>query len=78
MSEKGGILEFLKDGIQTIKKIQFSGLIGYQIGDQIWIYGRTNPGNPVAAMMPDAHVAVYVGEECGVKKVVQLCMLRRM
>ena len=66
--------EFLKDGIQTIKKIPFIGLRGYQIGDQIWIYRdrRTNPGNPVAAIKPDAHVAVCVGEECGEKKVVHV------
>ena len=67
--------EFLKDGIQTIKKVPFRELEGnLEVGHQIWIYrdGRTNPCNPVAVLMPYAHVAVYVGVENGVKKVVHV------
>ena len=67
--------EFLKDGIQTIEKTPFRELEGdLEIGDQIWIYRdrRTNPCNPVAVMMPYAHVAVYVGVEHGEKKVVHV------
>ena len=67
--------EFLKDGIQTIEKTQFRELEGdLQIGDQIWIYRdrRTSPCNPVAFMMPYAHVAVYVGVDHGEKKVVHV------
>ena len=67
--------EFLKDGIQTIEKVLFRELEGkLEVGHQIWIYRdrRTNPCNPVAIMMPYAHVAVYVGEEDGKKKVVHV------
>ena len=67
--------EFLKDGIQTIEKTPFRELEGdLEIGDQIWIYrdGRTNPCNPVAVLMPYAHVAVFVGVEHGEKKVIHV------
>ena len=67
--------EFLKDGIQTIKKVPFRELEGdLEVGHQIWIYRdrRTSPCNPVAVMMPYAHVAVYVGDEHGEKKVVHV------
>ena len=67
--------EFLKDGIQKIEKRPFRELEGnLKVGDQIWIYRdrRSNPCNPVAVMMPYAHVAVYVGEEDGQKKVVHV------
>ena len=67
--------EFLKDGIQKIGKTPFRELEGdLEIGDQIWIYRdrRTSPCNPVAVMMPYAHVAVYVGDEHGEKKVVHV------
>ena len=45
-----------------------------KVGDQLWIYRdrRTNPCNPVAVIMPYAHVAVYVGVERGEKKVVHV------
>ena len=67
--------EFLKDGIQKIEKRPFRELEGnLKVGDQIWIYRdrRSNPCNPVAVLMPYAHVAVYVGEEDGQKKVVHV------
>ena len=67
--------EFLKKGIQTIPKKPFRELESdLQVGQQIWIYrdGRTNPYNPVAVLMPYAHVAVYVGLEGGKKKVVHV------
>ena len=67
--------EFLKDGIEAIKKTSFRELEGdLVVGDQIWIYrdGRRNPCNPVAVIMPYAHVAVFVGEENGQKKVVHV------
>ena len=67
--------EFLKDGIQQIEKTPFRELeADLKVGDQIWIYrdGRSNPCNPVAVMMPYAHVAVFVGVEDGQKKVVHV------
>ena len=67
--------QFLKDGIQTIQKVAFRELeCDLEVGHQIWIYRdrRTSPCNPVAVMMPYAHVAVYVGEEHGEKKVVHV------
>ena len=67
--------EFLKDGIQSIEKTPFRELEGdLEIGDQIWIYRdrRAHPCNPVAVLMPYAHVAVYVGMDHGVKKVVHV------
>ena len=67
--------EFLKDGIQKIEKMPFRELeADLKAGDQIWIYRdrRSNPCNPVAVMMPYAHVAVFVGVEDGQKKVVHV------
>ena len=67
--------EFLKNGIEIIEKTPFRELEGdLEIGDQIWIYrdGRTNPCNPVAVLMPYAHVAIYVGVEHGEKKAVHV------
>ena len=58
--------EFLEDGIGSIEKVPFSELRkDLRIGDQIWIYRdrRTNPCNPVAVLMPYAHVAVFVGDD---------------
>ena len=58
--------EFLEDGIQSIEKVSFCELRkDLKIGDQIWIYRdrRTNPCNPVAVLMPYAHVAVFVGDD---------------
>ena len=66
--------EFLEEGIQTIPKKPFRELEKeLQVGHQIWIYrdGSTNC-NPVAVLMPYAHVAVYVGIEGGKKKVVHV------
>ena len=60
-----------EEGIQKIPKKPFRELEkDLQVGDQIWIYrdGRRNPCNPVAVLMPYAHVAVYVGEGRGGKK----------
>ena len=56
--------EFLKDGIQNIKKTTLSERKEeLQRGDQVWIYrdGSTGPLNPVASMMPYAHVIVFTG-----------------
>ena len=67
--------QFLKDGIQTIQKVAFRELeCDLEVGHQIWIYRdrRTSPCNPVAVMMPYAHVAVFVGVEDGQKKVVHV------
>ena len=66
---------FLKDGIQQMEKTPFRELeADLKVGDQIWIYrdGRSNPCNPIAVMMPYAHVAVFVGVEDGQKKVVHV------
>ena len=67
--------KFLKNGIQQMEKTPFRELeADLKVGDQIWIYrdGRSNPCNPVAVMMPYAHVAVFVGVEDGQKKVVHV------
>ena len=67
--------KFLKDGIQQMEKTPFRELeADLKVGDQIWIYrdGRSNPCNPIAVMMPYAHVAVFVGVEDGQKKVVHV------
>ena len=65
-----------EEGIQKIPKKPFRELEkDLQVGDQIWIYrdGRRNPCNPVAVLMPYAHVAVYVSEgRSGKKKVVHV------
>ena len=67
--------EFLKNGIQQIEKTPFRVLeADLKVGDQIWIYRdrRSNPCNPIAVVMPYAHVAVFVGVEDGQKKVVHV------
>ena len=67
--------EFLKDGIKQIGKRPFREIENeLQVGDQIWIYRdrSSNPCNPVAFLMPYAHVAVFVGIEDGQKKVVHV------
>ena len=67
--------EFLKDGIQKIEKTAFRDLdAALKVGDQIWIYRdrSSNPCNPVSALMPYAHVAVFVGLEDGQKKVIHV------
>jgi hypothetical protein len=58
------LTEFLQDGIEEIPKMKFKDLKpSLQEGDQLWIYrsGSTTRCNPVASMMPYAHVVVYVG-----------------
>ena len=55
---------FLKEGIKNIKKTTLGERkVPIQRGDQIWIYrdGSTTSCNPVASLMPYAHVAVFVG-----------------
>ena len=55
---------FLKEGIKNIKKTTLGErTVPLQRGDQIWIYrdGSTTSCNPVASLMPYAHVAVFVG-----------------
>ena len=55
---------FLKDGIENIPKMSFTDLRpDMQVGDQVWIYrdANTTSCNPVASIMPYAHVVVYVG-----------------
>ena len=55
---------FLKEGIKNIKKTTLGERkVPLQRGDQIWIYrdGSTTSCNPVASLMPYAHVAVFVG-----------------
>ena len=67
--------EFLKDGIQKIEKTAFRDLdAALKVGDQIWIYRdrSSNRCNPVSALMPYAHVAVFVGLEDGQKKVIHV------
>ena len=62
---KAAVLKaFLKEGIKNIKKTTLGELkVPLQRGDQIWIYrdGSTTSCNPVASLMPYAHVAVLVG-----------------
>ena len=56
---------FLKEGIKNIKKTTLKERTEeLQRGDQIWIYrdGSTGCWNPVASMMPYAHVAVFIGD----------------
>jgi hypothetical protein len=58
------LTEFLKDGIENIPKMSFTDLWpDMQVGDQVWIYrdANTTSCNPVASIMPYAHVVVYVG-----------------
>ena len=67
--------EFLRGGLQKIEKTPFRDLeADLKVGDQIWIYRdrRLNPCNPVAVMMPYAHVAVYVGDIDRKKQVVHV------
>ena len=57
---------FLKEGIKNIEKKNLSQrTVPLQRGDQIWIYrdGSTTCCNPVASLMPYAHVAVFVGND---------------
>ena len=57
---------FLKEGIKNIKKTTLGERkVPLQRGDQIWIYrdGSTTCCNPVASLMPYAHVAVFVGND---------------
>ena len=62
---KAAVLKaFLKEGIKNIKKTTLGERkVPLQRGDQIWIYrdGSTTSCNPVASLMPYAHVAVFVG-----------------
>ena len=67
--------EFIRDGLQKIEKTPFRDLeADLKVGDQIWIYRdwSSNPCNPVAVLMPYAHVAVFVGLEHGQKMVVHV------
>ena len=67
--------EFLREGLQKIEKKPFRELeADLKVGDQIWIYRdrSSNPCNPVAVLMPYAHVAVFVGLEHGQRMVVHV------
>ena len=65
---------FLKDGIEKHPKMPFSQVFQMikdgklKEGEQIWIYrdATTTRCNPVAVLMPYAHVVVYIGEKTGV------------
>jgi len=55
---------FLKNGIETIDKIEFKDrrITDFVVGDQIWIY-RDRNANCISKYNPYAHVVVYVGNE---------------
>ena len=75
--------QFLKEGIENIEKRPFRDIESeLQVGDQVWIYRDRSSKlqsccgaslcNPVAVLMPYAHVAIFVGIEDGQKKVVHV------
>jgi hypothetical protein len=60
------LTDFLEQGIEKIPKKKFKDVLPMLVpGDQLWIYrDATNTCcNPVAAIMPYAHVVIYVGGE---------------